>query len=378
VQQLPLRLRLQALRPDSAQTKVAGAVAAVGVATKARTEADVAVGVGAREVTQAAAEEAAPAAVDQAAVDQVLDQADRAEADLAVRVEGADAAAVAAVVAAAARAPPHRDLAATQRWIFENVLRKLPTHAAAHGFVTGRSILTNATPHVGQQILVNADLQNFFPTITFHRVLGAFTQLGYSPAAATILALLVTESPRRIVEYAGQRFHVATGPRALPQGACTSPAISNLIARRLDSRLAGIAAKLGWTYTRYADDLSFSASSAAERLPQAGYLLARIRHIAQDEGFAVNEKKTRVLKQSAAMAVTGVIVNQQPGVSRRQRRRLRAVLHNANRHGLASQNRASHPHFESQLRGQIEFVQMVNPDQARPLLDAFAAIGNSR
>jgi RNA-directed DNA polymerase len=271
-------------------------------------------------------------------------------------------------------AAPHRDLAAAQRWIFDNVLRKLPTHAAAHGFNAGRSILTNAEPHVGQQILVNADLQDFFPTITFHRVCGAFIQLGYSPAVATIFALLTTESPRRLVDYAGERFHVATGPRALPQGACTSPALSNLIARRLDSRLAGIAAKLGWTYTRYADDLSFSASTATDKLPQAGYLLARIRHIAQDEGFAVNEKKTRVLKRSAAMAVTGVIVNERPAVSRRERRRLRAVLHNANRHGLASQNRANHPHFESQLRGQIEFVRMVNRDHAQPLLEAFATI----
>jgi RNA-directed DNA polymerase len=275
-------------------------------------------------------------------------------------------------------AAPHRDLAAAQRWIFENILRKMATHAAAHGFITGRSILTNAAPHVGQKILVNADLENFFPTITFHRVLGAFIHLGYSRAAATIFALLTTESPRRIVEYAGERFHVATGPRALTQGACTSPAISNLIARRLDSRLAGIAAKLGWTYTRYADDLSFSAASTAERQPQAGYLLARIRHIARDEGFAVNERKTRVLKQSAAMAVTGVIVNERSAVNRRERRRLRAVLHNAKRHGLASQNRANHPNFESQLRGQIEFVRMVNPDHARPLLNAFAAIGNNR
>lgn len=268
-------------------------------------------------------------------------------------------------------AAPHRSLAAAQQWILDNVLRKLPSHSAAHGFVPGRSILTNATPHAGHELLVNADLQDFFPTITFHRVLGAFTQLGYSPAAATILALLTTESPRRLVDYAGERFHVATGPRALPQGACTSPALSNLIARRLDSRLAGIAMKLGWTYTRYADDLSFSAASKSGELPKAGYLLARIRHIAQDEGFAVNEKKTRVLKQSAAMAVTGVIVNRRPSVSRRERRRLRAVLHNAKHQGLAAQNRDFHPHFVSQLRGQIEFVRMINPDHGRALLDAF-------
>jgi retron-type reverse transcriptase len=269
---------------------------------------------------------------------------------------------------------PHRDLASAQRWIFQNILQLLPTHPAAHGFIRGRSIKTNALPHVGRHILVNADLKDFFPTITFHRVRGAFAQLGYSPAAATILALICTESPSRTVEYAGRTFHVATGPRALPQGACTSPALSNLIARRLDSRLAGISAKLGWRYTRYADDLTFSAGADVEPQKKTGYLLARIRHIAQDEGFLVNETKTRVLKRSSAMAVTGVIVNQRPGARRSDVRRLRATLHNAKKHGLASQNRARDPHFEAQLRGQIAFVQMINPDQARPLRAALDGV----
>jgi retron-type reverse transcriptase len=269
---------------------------------------------------------------------------------------------------------PHRDLARAQRWILQNILQLLPTHPAAHGFVKGRSIKTNALPHSGRHILINADLKDFFPTITFHRVRGAFAQLGYSPAAASILALICTESPRRTVDYAGKTFHVATGPRALPQGACTSPALSNLITRRLDSRLAGLSAKLGWRYTRYADDLTFSADGSVEPEKRTGYLLARIRHIAQDEGFLVNEAKTRVLKRNSAMSVTGVVVNQRPGVRRRDLRRLRAILHNAKQHGLAAQNRAQEPHFVSRLRGQIAFVQMVNPDQARPLRAALNAL----
>ncbi|MDB5346294.1 MAG: hypothetical protein JWP89_4671 [Schlesneria sp.] len=271
-------------------------------------------------------------------------------------------------------AAPHRDLAAAQRWIFQNILLRLSVHYAAHGFVKGRSIRTNALPHVGRHLLVNADLKDFFPTITFHRVRGAFEQLGYSPAAATILSLLCTESPRRTVEYAGRVFHVATDPRALPQGACTSPALSNLIARRLDSRLTGIVTKLGWRYTRYADDLSFSADVEVEPDKQIGYLLARVRHIVQDEGFFVNEKKTRVLKQSSAMSVTGVVVNRRPGVCRREVRRLRAILHNANKQGLASQNRDNDPLFEARLRGQIAFVQMINADQGRPLLESLNSL----
>ena len=104
---------------------------------------------------------------------------------------------------------------------------------------------------------------------------------------------------------------------------------------------------------------------------QIGYLLARIRHITQDEGFIVNESKTRVLKRSAAMSVTGIVVNDRPGVRRREVRRLRAIIHNARKHGIASQNRANHPHFKSQLRGRIAFVEMINPDQGRKLAAEF-------
>ena len=267
---------------------------------------------------------------------------------------------------------PHKQLAGVQEWIFTNILGKAPTHPAAHGFVAGRSTVSNATPHVGKDVLVNADLTDFFPSVTFGRVRGVFQLLGYSPAVATILALLCTESPRRQVEYAGKPYHVATGPRALPQGACTSPALSNLVARRMDSRLNGIASKLGFTYTRYADDLSFSASG--EPLKKIGYLLARVRHIAEDEGFAVNEKKTRVLRQSAAQNVTGIIVNRRLGVPRDEVRRLRAILHRAGKEGLAAQNSENHPHFEMWVEGMLAYISMVNPTQAAPLRTAFEAL----
>ena len=267
---------------------------------------------------------------------------------------------------------PQPELAATQQWIFENILSKVPTHAAAHGFVAGRSTVSNATPHVDRDIVVNTDLSDFFPSITFRRVAGVFRELGYSPGAATIFALLCTDAPRRKVIYAGKPFFVAAGPRALPQGACTSPAISNLVARRLDSRLNGIAAKLGWTYTRYADDLSFSASG--EPSQRIGYLLARVRHIAQDEGFAVNEKKTRVLRAQNRQLVTGIVVNDRLGVDRQTIRRLRAILHRAKKEGLAAQNRERLPHFEAWFSGMIAYIHMVNPKQAAPLRAAFESL----
>jgi RNA-directed DNA polymerase len=266
-------------------------------------------------------------------------------------------------------AAPHCDLAACQSWILKNILEKVTPHAAAHGFVTGRNTLSNATPHTGRAVVVNCDLRDFFPTVTFVRIRGVFRELGYSPAAATILSLLTTESPRRVVKYAGRTLHVAAGPRALPQGACTSPALSNLVARRLDSRLAGIAATLGWVYTRYADDLTFSSETEGGKL--TGYLLARVRHIVADEGFRVNEDKTRVLRRNTAQMVTGIVVNTRPGVRRRLARRIRAILHRAKTTGLMAQNRENMPHFEAWLSGMIAYVSMVNPDQGRALRTAF-------
>ncbi|MCC6741750.1 MAG: RNA-directed DNA polymerase [Planctomycetia bacterium] len=251
-----------------------------------------------------------------------------------------------------ALAAPHRDMARCQQWILANILGKVAPHAVAHGFVKGRSTLTNAAPHCRRDVVVNADLRDFFPTITFPRVLGIFAQLGYSPAAATVLALLATESPRRPVEVDGTTYHVACGPRALPQGACTSPALSNLAARGLDRRLAAIATKLGWIYSRYADDLTFSTSGEAK----TGYLLARLRHIARDEGFTVNEDKTRVQRRSDAQSVTGIVVNEFPSTPRKERRRLRAAMHKAKTSGLAPKDLA-------RARGMAAYVAMVNPAQ---------------
>jgi retron-type reverse transcriptase len=258
-------------------------------------------------------------------------------------------------------------LAGVQRWIFSNILRRLHVDPACHGFHRRRSTVTNAAPHVGQAVVVNVDLADFFPSVSFPRVRSVFQRLGYSPAVATILGLICTECPRRAVRINGQRWHVASGPRGLPQGACTSPALANQVARRLDRRLTGLAAKLGAVYTRYADDLTFSGGPAlAERV---GWLLHRVRKIVQDEGFAVHETKTRVLRRSTAQTVTGVVVNDKLAVPRSEVRRLRAILHRAKHEGLEKQNREGRPNFLAWLRGKIAHLAMIRPDQGAKLLE---------
>jgi retron-type reverse transcriptase len=179
---------------------------------------------------------------------------------------------------------------------------------------------------------------------------------------ATIFALLCTECPRREVRYDGKTYLVASGPRGLPQGACTSPALANQVALRLDRRLSGLARKFNLSYTRYADDLTFSAAEPIKE--RIGYVIARVRHIAEDEGFRVNESKTRVLRRHAAQTVTGLVVNERPTLRREEIRRLRAILHRATKEGLDRQNRAGHPHFVAQLRGKIALLHMVRPELA--------------
>jgi retron-type reverse transcriptase len=268
---------------------------------------------------------------------------------------------------------PHKRLKAIQRWILAEMLGKIPLENPAHGFVPTRGIVSNATPHVGQQFVVNLDLKDFFPSIGYKRVRHAFRRVGYSGAVSTVFALLCTECPRQPVTFNGERYEVASGSLGLPQGAPTSPALSNLVSRKLDKRLAGFARKLGLNYTRYADDLTFSGP--AELAPRIGYILAKVRHVALEEGFTVNEKKTRVMRRSRAMEVTGVVVNDKASVDRDEIRRLRAILHRAKTEGLDKQNRADHPHFRAWLQGKIAFISMVKPDTGAKLQAAFDQLG---
>ena len=164
---------------------------------------------------------------------------------------------------------PKRRLKAIQRRLSVLLVDKLPVSEDAHGFRKGRSIRTNALPHVGQKLVLKLDLAEFFPSVSFSRVRGLLVALGYGYPVATCLAVLMTEAERQPVEIDGQIFHVPVGPRYCVQGAPTSPGLCNAIVLRLDRRLAGLAKRFGGRYTRYADDLSFSGNldrSTANRL----------------------------------------------------------------------------------------------------------------
>lgn len=276
---------------------------------------------------------------------------------------------------------PKPELKRAQTWIARSITEHLPVHGAAHGFLAGRSTVTNAAVHSGAGVVVKLDLRDFYPSITFPRVKGVFRKAGYNEQVATALALLCTEPPREAIDIRGVTYHVAMGPRSLPQGAPTSPSITNTLALRLDSRLAGLARKLGLRYSRYADDLTFSW----HRGPDApvGKLIDAVRRITADEGFAVHEDKTRVMRAGRRQKVTGLVINrsgpagsergQEPAarVPRRLVRRLRAAIHNRER------GRPGKGESLAVLRGWAAYVNMSDPAKGRAFLERLARLSEN-
>lgn len=256
---------------------------------------------------------------------------------------------------------PLPKLMTAQRWILRNIVERLLIHGAAHGFVPGRSILSNAKRHVGAQIVLKMDLKDFFPTITYPRVKGVFRKAGYREQIATLLALLCTEAPREVVEDGGKTIYVSTGPRCLPQGAPTSPALTNVICLRLDRRLTGIAKSLGWRYTRYADDMTFSLPEKRKKPPNLGQLIGLTKRIAADEGFVVHPEKTRVSRRGGCQTVTGLVVNgtEPPRVPRKLRRQIRAALHN-----LGQGKSLKGDETRATLEGYIAYIAMTDEELA--------------
>jgi RNA-directed DNA polymerase len=253
---------------------------------------------------------------------------------------------------------PKRRLKAVLRALDRLLVSKLPRSEHAHGFVKGRSIASNAAPHVGKAVVLHFDIKDCFPTIHFGRVRGLLIALGYSYPVAAALAVLMTEAPRQPVVAEGKLYHVPTGPRVCVQGAPTSPGLCNAILLRLDRRLSGLARKHGFAYTRYADDLSFSGDDTAP----IAKVMKLVPQIVASEGFVVNADKTRILRAGRRQAITGVVVNKAMGLSRQERRRLRAALHRQKLAGAATD--ASE---QLRLHGKLAYLFMLNRMQAAAL-----------
>ncbi|MEM7714371.1 MAG: reverse transcriptase family protein [Cyanobacteria bacterium P01_A01_bin.68] len=258
---------------------------------------------------------------------------------------------------------PMPNLKQAQHWILTNILNQINVHEAAHGFCRQRSIITNAIPHVEKDVVINFDLKDFFPSISYKRVKGLFHSFGYSETAATIFALLSTSADIEKLQLDARTYYVAVGDRYLPQGSPASPAISNLLCRRLDKRLTGMAEKLGFIYTRYADDLTFSASG--ESLRHICNILRRTESIVTHEGLRINQDKTRVLRNTRQQEVTGIVVNEKLSVCRKTLRKFRATLFQIEKEGLAGKKWGNSTNLIAAITGYANFVAMVNPEKGK-------------
>jgi retron-type reverse transcriptase len=228
----------------------------------------------------------------------------------------------------------------------------------------GRSIRTGAEHHVGKPVLVHLDLKDFFPSVHFARIRGLLIAVGYGYEVATSLAVLMTEAERQPVEVNGSLYHVPVGPRYCVQGAPTSPGLCNAVALRMDRRLSGVARRFGCAYTRYADDITFSFNEGGDHsAKQVIGLCSLASRIIREEGFSVNKNKTRIMRSGQRQTVTGVTVNRVLGLSRKERRRVRAAVHQLQRRKADGETDRVRRH----LRGKIAYVNMLNPDQAKPL-----------
>ena len=253
---------------------------------------------------------------------------------------------------------PKPRLKRSQRWILDEILALLPVHDAAHGFVPGRSIMTNAALHTGQEVVVRFDLKDFFPSVPASRVRGVFAKLGYPQSVSRLLMGLCTTVCIEDIEFSDPKLSELCERPHLPQGAPTSPALANLCAYRMDCRLAGLAKRFGATYTRYADDLTFSGDHELRRTQLR--LRKWVIRVVTEEGFTLNAAKTRVKSQSDRQTVTGLVVNVKPNVRRRDFDLLKAILTNCVRHGPASQNRDKLPHYRAHLQGRVAFVASIH------------------
>jgi len=264
---------------------------------------------------------------------------------------------------------PMPRLKKAQAWVLTNILNKVTLHDACHGFREGRSIVTNAKPHVGANVVLNLDIKDFFPTVSVRRVKGVFKSLGYSEAVATALALVCTEPEIDEVLLDGDTYYVARGPRHLPQGSPASPGITNLLCRRLDRRLEGLAQALGFVYTRYADDLTFSARGDRSGSVNTGKLLRAVVDIVKFEGFNIHPDKTRVMRRGRRQEVTGVVVNDQMGVDRETLRKFRATLFQIEKDGPAGKKWGNPgTNLLLAIHGFASFVAQVDADKGKALL----------
>lgn len=270
---------------------------------------------------------------------------------------------------------PHPVLKIVQSWIARNILSAKSVHSSSMAYRGDCSIVDNASVHCESDWLLKLDISNFFHSISERQVYHVFKEMGYSSLLSFELARLCTKvdtwrkgnkwlnktNPYTIKEYWVKNVG------SLPQGAPTSPALSNIICQPLDETLYSLADECGATYTRYADDLTFSFIDSSR-----SKVLAFKRRVERELlkcGFNLNTKKTRIVPPGARKVVTGLIVNgKSPAIPRQLRDKIKADLYYCKKFGVENHCKKnkykSIVGFANHMNGMISYVHSVNPQMA--------------
>lgn len=237
-----------------------------------------------------------------------------------------------------------------QRFIQKNVLYRIPVSEHACAYHKRRGLTDLAQPHIGHRYLIHIDIKDFFSSITEQMVFDVLVkETGYPQNVAGFLARLCCYK------------------RYLPQGACTSPALSNICFKQCDASLASLAKRNNMAYTRYSDDIYLSGDDC-----DPSKIIREAKTIISGYGFRVNGDKTRILGQHQAQKVTAIVVNEKMQVSREYRRNLRQEIHYLKRFKENARDVScaeDYIHYLFELQGKIAFVLYVDPDN-KEFLDA--------
>jgi RNA-directed DNA polymerase len=237
---------------------------------------------------------------------------------------------------------PYPSLKMVQNWIYNEILKKFRSHFAVNSFVAQKSIINNAKIHVNQPNILKIDIQDFFPSINFSTVFYLFYNFGYTRKVSFYLAKLCTLND------------------SIPQGAPTSPCISNLIFRDIDWQLYKLAKKSNLKYSRYADDICFSGIISKELKIN---IIRSIKKILIKRGFKVNNTKTAFLHKNQRQIVTGIIVNEKLSVKKEYERKIRQELYYIQKYGIKSHLGfigEKRNNYLKHLLGKIEFICQVS------------------
>lgn len=280
---------------------------------------------------------------------------------------------------------PSKDLKFIQKWILVNILEKHPLRNSCTAFRKGVSIKDNAKPHEHSDKILKLDLLNFFDTITEKRVFTVFADMGYKKNLAVSLAKITTMQHRQEYWKSMPRanlieigYEVMNAPSVLPQGAPTSPYLANILASSMDYRFEKLSENLGFKYTRYADDITFSVRGS-QKLPS----LKLIKQIIKEEKFVVNEKKIFYLKKGGKQYVTGLTTTNGVNISKKYRQEIDSHIYYSRKYGvkdhltrIAGDNQKPQGilSFHDWLYGHICFVSSVNKEAGAKLLEKFSKI----